>query len=503
MKKVITFGLSILAASVLVGCGSNNDSNNGISPLPIADAISADYQGYWQAPGYGLSLEVGASTVTLYQYTSDYCFVMTDETDVDTVSLERIVRLTDSVDTLEWYTGTGTDTFGPPGYRFDKMSSLPTSCAQNPISISPTFDNDFDTTELFDMYAQIFDEYYVDFERMNVNWSDVVQSTGAELTANSSSEALFEAMAYALEPLADGHNYVASPEGLEYKVTTKPTMLERLVEDFAHDNNLDFPISGDVVTPTLIAQLEGFLLDNLSLQWQIVTSYAQEADDIKSTANDAIRWFENDGLGYLFIGTMLGYAESAQDELTFSRNTLAAVDAALDEALLDLQNVDGLIIDVRTNDGGFDYVSMAIASRFAQEEFHAFSKQARDGNSRTELLDINIAPRSEINYVGPIVVLTSSSTVSAAETFTMIMDEMPNVTLIGEATHGALSNVLEWTLPNGFTIGLSNEFYLTPNGEWYEGTGIPVDIEVPFFTREQREQGIDLGIEAAAAYLLN
>ena len=310
-------------------------------------------------------------------------------------------------------------------------------------------------------------------------------------------------MAYALEPLADGHNYVASPEGLEYKVTTKPTMLERLVEDFAHDNNLDFPISGDVVTPTLIAQLEGFLLDNLSLQWQIVTSYAQEADDIKSTANDAIRWFENDGLGYLFIGTMLGYAESAQDELTFSRNTLAAVDAALDEALLDLQNVDGLIIDVRTNDGGFDYVSMAIASRFAQEEFHAFSKQARDGNSRTELLDINIAPRSEINYVGPIVVLTSSSTVSAAETFTMIMDEMPNVTLIGEATHGALSNVLEWTLPNGFTIGLSNEFYLTPNGEWYEGTGIPVDIEVPFFTREQREQGIDLGIEAAAAYLLN
>jgi C-terminal processing protease CtpA/Prc len=118
-------------------------------------------------------------------------------------------------------------------------------------------------------------------------------------------------------------------------------------------------------------------------------------------------------------------------------------------------------------------------------------------------LDINIAPRSEINYLGPIVVLISASTVSAAETFTMIMDEMPNVTLIGETTHGAFSNVLEWTLPNGFNIGMSNEFYLTPDGVWYEGTGIPVDIEVPFFTREQREQGVDLGIETAAAHLLN
>lgn len=505
MRKtdVLRVGLSLLAASIVVGCGSNNDGVSNNIPLPIADAISTDYQGNWVAPGYGLSLAIGKDAVTLYQSTTDYCFIMNIEEEVDTAALERVIRTTDTSDTLEWYTGTGTDTFGPPGYRFNKVVSLPASCEQDPISLSPTFETDFDALELFDMYTQIFEEYYVDFERMNVNWSDVVQTTGADLTATSTNEALFEAMAYALEPLADGHNHLISPQGLEYKVTTKQTMLERLVEDFAHDNDLAYPISGDVVTPTLLAQLEEFLLDNLSLQWDIVTDYAQNDADIKSTANDAIRWFKNDGLGYLFIGTMLGYAENTEDELTFSRNTLTAVDAALDEALTDLNDVEGLIIDVRTNDGGFDFVSMAIASRFAQEEFHAFSKQARDGNSRTELLDVYVGPRSEINYTGPIAVLTSSSTVSAAETFTMIMDEMPNVTLIGEASHGAFSNVLEWTLPNGFNIGMSNEFYLTPEGVWYEGSGIPVDIEVPFFTREQREQGIDLGIEAAAAHLLN
>ena len=505
MKKAILsrLGLSLLAASVIAGCGSSNDPININPTASLEDPISEEYQGNWIAPGYGLSIAIGNDSAAIYQYTSDYCFVMGIETEVDTLSLERLLRKTDSANTLEWYSGTGTDTFGPPGYRFNKADALPQACETGPITIDENYESSFDSVELFAMYTQIFEEYYVDFERMGVNWSDVVQTTGAELTTNSNSEALFAAMAYALEPLADGHNYVISPQGLEYKVTTKQTMLERLVEEFANDNSLSYPISGDDVTTALLAQLESYILNNLTLQWQIVANYAQDSSDVKSTENDAIRWFQNEGLGYLFIGSMHGFAESTDDELTFNRNTLAAVDAALDEALTDLKDVEGLIIDVRTNDGGFDYVSMAIASRFAQEEFHAFSKQARDGNSRTELLDINIAPRSEINYLGPIVVLTSASTVSAAETFTMIMDQIPNVTLIGEATHGAFSNVLEWTLPNGFNIGMSNEFYLTPDGVWYEGTGIPVDIEVPFFTREQREQGVDLGIETAAAHLLN
>ena len=72
---------------------------------------------------------------------------------------------------------------------------------------------------------------------------------------------------------------------------------------------------------------------------------------------------------------------------------------------------------------------------------------------------------------------------------------------MGEATQGALSDMLERALPNGFSYTLSNEYYLSPEGDWFEGVGIPVDIEVPTFTRAQREAGEDLALEQAFAYV--
>ena len=40
-------------------------------------------------------------------------------------------------------------------------------------------------------------------------------------------------------------------------------------------------------------------------------------------------------------------------------------------------------------------------------------------------------------------------------------------------------------------------------GEEFEGLGVPVDIEVPYFTREQRENEQDLGLDAALEWLMD
>jgi len=42
-----------------------------------------------------------------------------------------------------------------------------------------------------------------------------------------------------------------------------------------------------------------------------------------------------------------------------------------------------------------------------------------------------------------------------------------------------------------------NEYYLSSNGDWYEGQGIPVAAEIPFMTLEEREEEEDFGLEAA------
>ncbi len=196
---------------------------------------------------------------------------------------------------------------------------------------------------------------------------------------------------------------------------------------------------------------------------------------------------------------MTGFADDAEDNIA----ELTALEDGLAQALGEMRSVSGLIVDVRNNNGGKDFLSMAIVRHFIDGPRHVFSKQARLGSGRTPLVDVTLQPSDGVSFLGPVAVLTSNSTVSAAETFSLMMRSLPNVTLIGEATQGALSDALEKKLPNGFEFTLSNEFYLSNAGEWFEGSGIPVDIDVPFFSQADRDEGMDSGIETAFAWLKN
>lgn len=511
-----SLSLAISAALIVAACGSNNNTPvatvappstppPATTPAPAdppaaTSAIASQYRGTWNAPGYGLSLVVSDNSANAYRYSSNYCWQTAQATDIDTADIERLLRSTENPAQLEWYTGFGSDTFSAPGIVFERVATIPSACQDSVFTADDIGNTGLDALEIFDIYSQIFSEYYLDFERNQVDWPMVTNNARASLNNNSSDLDLLDAMNDTLAPLADGHNFVQSPQGLSAQTLTKPTLIARLVEEFAAQNSLPFPIPQEVLTPSIAAEANAFITAHLENQWQLVADYAQDTSDIQTAANGLIRWFENQGLGYLYIGAMSGYAQNQDDELDFARASLNNLDAALDAALADLSQVSGLIIDVRTNDGGFDYISLAIASRFAQSEVHAYSKQARDGSGRTPLREVRISPRGTVTYDGPIALLTSSSTVSAAEVFTLSMRQLPQVTLIGEPSHGAFSDVMDWVLPNGFAVGLSNEYYLSPEGQWFEGTGIPVDIAVPFYSQEQRELEVDFAIEAAIAH---
>jgi carboxyl-terminal processing protease len=73
--------------------------------------------------------------------------------------------------------------------------------------------------------------------------------------------------------------------------------------------------------------------------------------------------------------------------------------------------------------------------------------------------------------------VTDRETISAAEILTMCLRALPNVTHIGEATRGSLSDILTKDLPNGWTLNLSNEVYLDSERKGWEGKGIPPHTE--------------------------
>jgi len=164
----------------------------------------------------------------------------------------------------------------------------------------------------------------------------------------------------------------------------------------------------------------------------------------------------------------------------------------------DLQDTRAMVIDVRSNGGGTDFSSIEIVNRFATDKLLVINKFARSYDGESAIRQAFTTPVSN-SYTSPIVVLSSMETASAAEIFLMAMNSLPNVTLIGDQSAGELSVILDKALPNGWTLGLSNEVYSDNQDGRFEVSGVPMDIKIKALSYSDIEQGIDAALSKALA----
>lgn len=213
-------------------------------------------------------------------------------------------------------------------------------------------------------------------------------------------------------------------------------------------------------------------------------------------ADDWFAWGTIGPLGYLSITSMDGLSAS-EDEA----DDVAAAREAMDRVLVDLAGTKGMIVDVRANGGGWDAVSLEIASRFAGPDALAWSEQRRDGAAHHQFgawIDTRVAAGDD--YTAPVVLLTSGGTFSAAETFALAMRVRDDVRIVGEPSSGHFSDLDDGTLPNGWEYTYSAERYRAADGEIYETRGVPVDDAVAL-DADALDRGIDVMLEAAIAAL--
>lgn len=479
----------------LAACGGSG-SSGGTSPAPTpspgtgSGAIAQVYQGTWIAEAYGRVLEIGSDTARLLDYTSEFCLTVFNEPNLNTADIEGLFRLRD--DQLEWYASAGTAAFGAPGTRFDAASSLPPSCQNGTTPIAGESGYSRDARRDLTLMAQIIQEYSIYPELRGIDVQALLEDQLHDLSTNSDDEAIAEALFQLVSPFADIHATVETDVGL-VKVLNKPSFVDRLFAEWLSIEGLTPPISNAEV-----AQANVYIGEQLDLDRAITLSYANSDSDIQRAANDLLTWFVVDGIGYLAIDAMIGFGNSEDTD-----DELAALEVGLDRAMQDLRDAQALVVDVRRNGGGRDFLSLAIASRFVANETLAYSKQARLGSGRTELIDIYLSPRGAVQFLNPVFVLTSNETASAAEVFTLAMRALPNVILVGEATQGGLSDQLDKSLTNGWPASVANEYYLSPEGELFETTGIPVDFEIPQFSLQARQAETDLGLEGVIEALEN
>jgi len=330
----------------------------------------------------------------------------------------------------------------------------------------------------FEVFWHYFDENYAFFELRNVDWDEIYRTYRPQVTPKTTDDELLEIFSAILSSLNDLH--VSLTVGDRVIESAKPHALLRQWQQ-------EFEIEGED---------ELYLAGFKRLYPVIANSFLN--GDTKVAANDLVVWGKIEpNIGYLNILEMSGYAGRDAPLV----DDLAALEKAMDQVMEDFRHVDAVVVDVRFNPGGEDSASLLIANRFTDQARLAFTKKAVQGDRFTETQEIYVYPEGEFQFTRPTVLLTSDATISAAEIFTLCMMAYPHVTRIGERTQGVLSDVLDMHLPNDWKVGISNEVYTAADGNCYEGTGIPVHVEVPVFIPGYFYGGLKLAVDKALSLI--
>lgn len=153
----------------------------------------------------------------------------------------------------------------------------------------------------------------------------------------------------------------------------------------------------------------------------------------------------------------------------------------LDMAFAALAESTALILDIRDNSGGYDPTSQYVAGRFATAAATYMTSRKKSGpgpDDFAETREWQVVPTGKRQFTKPILVLTTWSTASAAETFLLAMRTQAHVRQMGSITAGNFSDSPMWEAPNGWAYTISVGDYRAADGKSYEGIGLAPDIHL-------------------------
>lgn len=331
----------------------------------------------------------------------------------------------------------------------------------------------------YNYFWNFFNDHYAFFELRNVDWPTFKAYEETIIPTN-----FYDTLAAIVYQFKDGHITITDEaNGIEINAGDL-SLIKRLNQFLSAENKA-----------TTEEELVQLVQQKMTLIQQKYLS-----NGFETNANNTILYgMLNEQVGYVNILEMDGFGTDVYNEI-------AAVNSEMTKMLayFNSQGMSKLIIDTRFNSGGFDQVSVEIASRFTTEQRVGFTKKARLKEGFTPVKTVNFGPKGDEQFTGEIVLLTSPITASAAEVFALCLKELPYVTLIGENTNGVFSDILEHRLPNGATVGLSNEVYTDSKGVVFEGVGVgPTEEQffIPLLTDNDLLEQTDSGILKALAIL--
>lgn len=176
--------------------------------------------------------------------------------------------------------------------------------------------------------------------------------------------------------------------------------------------------------------------------------------------------------GYLPQDKEIGYISLLSFDLNIS-------DAELETMMSYLKDAKGIIIDVRSNLGGYMDLVARLASYFTESEVVMGTNYIKNGPGKDDFAanKIKVEPaNSPYIYTGPVVVLQDRVTFSAGSLFCVVMNAMDNTTSIGMKFGGGTGEIMDGFLANGWLWTLSTSNLIDTEGR---PTDPGIDPDIP------------------------
>ncbi len=295
----------------------------------------------------------------------------------------------------------------------------------------------------FDALWTAIDEHYTFFKYKNIDWDSVGNAYRARIAPGITSTELFDLCGDMLKELRDGHtNLISGSDVSRYWIWEQyPVNYDRRVID---ENYLNFDyrnVSG--------------------IKYQILSN----------------------NFGYMYYGSF----ENGIGE------------GNLDNIFNYLASSDGLVIDVRSNGGGYLTNVETLVKRFITQKTKVGSLSHKTGPGHDDFskpYDYYFTPDPKrIHYSKPVVVLCNRGSFSATNNFVSIMKHLPGVTIVGDTTGGGCGLPFTSELPNGWSVRFSAAVISDVDGQLTE-FGVAPDVEVNI-TPDDKAHGRDTLLERA------
>ncbi|MDP1678207.1 MAG: S41 family peptidase [Bacteroidota bacterium] len=310
----------------------------------------------------------------------------------------------------------------------------------------------------FEIFWKDFDRYYAQFSLRHINWDSVYTLYRPRITPTTSDGQLFNIFSNIVYGINDMHVTLYSPMGDVYW------------------------------EPLIPASYPSRRIINAG-------KYVRTGAPQNSVLE--YRTCQDPAIGYIIIRTFEGQSEGLS--MTDSRYL------AIDDILSQWKNMKGIIIDVRGNSGGNGINAETVADRFADQSRVYLYQRQKNGPGKDNFSSwksMSIEPKGSYQFLKPVVVLTSRATMSSAEMFVMAMQNLPQVTIVGDTTAGGIGNPIFRELPNGWTYRLSTGITADAQGRIMEGVGVFPDVPV-LTTSADSANGIDRILEKGIEIIKN